>query len=97
MTEEIENRRELAAAADPPLGTSESEDPCLDGEELTIDQDWLSGFLLRWVLAEEYLALERTEGLPEERALEVLIKRDIPTLLSELARSRPDLLFRRVG
>jgi hypothetical protein len=59
-----------------------------------IDQDWISGFLTRWILAEQFLALERTEGLREEHAVQVLIKRDIPALLSELARSRPDLNFR---
>lgn len=67
-----------------------------DSEESDLDQEWLSSFLLRWVLSEQYLALERIHSFPEEHALEVLIKHDIPTLLSELARSRPDLVFRAI-
>lgn len=97
VTEEIESGRDAARASGAGLGLRGTEDINVEEDEVAVDQDWLSGFLLRWVLAEEYLTVERTEDLVEEHALEVLIKRDIPTLLSELSRSRPDLLFRRTG
>ena len=75
-------------------GAARVDDGAESDEEAHLDQDWLSNFLLRWVLAEEYLLLDKTGGCPEAHAVGVVIKRDIPLLLKELVRHRPDLTFR---
>jgi hypothetical protein len=90
LTDQIEEERNSECAA---RSHSDGSGPVAEG---AIDQEWISGFLLRWIMAEQFLAFERTEGVPEERAVQVLIKRDIPILLSALAQSRPELSFRAV-
>lgn len=50
--------------------------------------------MIRWKLAEQFL-FENPDTLEAGKmALEVLICRDMPTLLQELLRCRPDLLDR---
>jgi hypothetical protein len=56
----------------------------------TFDQDEIKRIMIRWRLAEEYLS-DPNNSLPSEHALRVLIKQDVPSLLKEVIRLRPDL------
>jgi hypothetical protein len=45
----------------------------------------------RWQLALEYLAETQMDHLPEEHAVRVLIRSDLPRLIRELTRLTPEL------
>jgi hypothetical protein len=45
----------------------------------------------RWQLALEYLAETQMDHLPEEHAVRVLIRSDLPRLIRELTRLKPEL------
>ena len=55
------------------------------------DQDSIKEIMIRWTLAQEYLSYLDLELLPREHALRVLIKQDVPNLLREVVRLRPEL------
>jgi hypothetical protein len=57
---------------------------------VTFDQEEMKRIMIRWRLAEDYLSNE-DESLPSEHALRVLIRQDVPNLLREVIRLRPDL------
>jgi hypothetical protein len=54
------------------------------------DQEEMKRIMIRWRLAEEYLS-ELDQSLPSEHALRVLVRQDVPSLLKEVIRLRPDL------
>jgi hypothetical protein len=56
----------------------------------TFDQEEMNRIMIRWRLAEEYLS-DLDNSLPSEHALRVLIRQDVPSLLKEVIRLRPDL------
>jgi hypothetical protein len=56
-----------------------------------LDHGTLDEIMIRWKLAEVYMADLPLIGLPSDHALRLLIRRDVPTLLKELLRLRPDL------
>ncbi len=56
-----------------------------------VDQDFLSGLIIRWKLAEQYMEDLEMDSLPAERALTTLIQHDVPVLLKEIIRLRPEL------
>jgi hypothetical protein len=56
----------------------------------TFDQEEMKRIMIRWRLAEEYLS-DLDNSLPSEHALRVLIRQDVPSLLKEVIRLRPDL------
>jgi hypothetical protein len=57
----------------------------------TLGQDSIQEIVTRWKVAEEYLSYLEIELLPPEHALRVLIRQDVPSLLKEVIRLRPDL------
>jgi hypothetical protein len=54
------------------------------------DQEEIKRIMIRWRLAEEYLC-DPNNSLPTEHALRVLVRQDVPNLLQEVIRLRPDL------
>jgi len=56
----------------------------------TFDEDSLKEIMIRWTLAADYLSELDMDSLPSEHALRVLIRQDVPNLLNEVIRSRPD-------
>jgi hypothetical protein len=56
-----------------------------------LDQDWMRGLLIRWHLSEAFLATVRLDEVPEENALRTIITRDLPILIKEVLRLRPEL------
>jgi hypothetical protein len=56
-----------------------------------LDQPSLDEIMIRWKLAELYVADLSIRVLPWDHAVRLLIRRDVPTLLQELIRLRPDL------
>jgi hypothetical protein len=57
----------------------------------TFRLDSILGIMIRWRLAEECLSEVDSEALPSENALRVLVREDVPNLLKEVIRLRPDL------
>jgi hypothetical protein len=57
----------------------------------TFDQDSIEEIMIRWTLAQEYLAQLNMSSLPGENALRVLVSQDVPSLLNEIMRLRPYL------
>jgi hypothetical protein len=56
-----------------------------------LDHASLDEIMIRWKLAELHVADLSMKDLPWDHALRLLIRRDVPTLLQELLRLRPDL------
>ena len=56
-----------------------------------LDQSSLEGILIRWKLAENHLLRMSLGALPAEHALRILIRSDVPQLVRELTRLRPEL------
>jgi hypothetical protein len=56
-----------------------------------LDRSLLEGMMIRWKLADEHLLLMPLGKLPAEQALRILIRHDVPMLLGELTRLRPEL------
>jgi hypothetical protein len=57
-----------------------------------VDQDFLDGLIVRWKLAEEHVEDLEMNSLPAEKALAILIQHDVPILLKEIIRLRPELV-----
>jgi hypothetical protein len=57
----------------------------------TFDQDAVEGIIIRWRLAEQYVTDLDMGSLPSEQALLSLIRQDVPNLLKEIIRLRPEL------
>jgi hypothetical protein len=55
------------------------------------DQDAVEGVIFRWRLAEEYVTNLEMDSLPSEHALLALIRHDVPEMLKEIIRLRPEL------
>jgi hypothetical protein len=66
---------------------------CLDrvADLQSVENGWLEEQLIRWKLVEDSLSRIEAASLPEEQALCVLVKRDVPRLIKELTRLRPEL------
>jgi hypothetical protein len=66
---------------------------CLDqvADLQSVENGWLEEQLIRWKLAEDSVSRIEVASLPEEQALCVLVKRDVPMLIKELTRLRPEL------
>jgi hypothetical protein len=56
-----------------------------------LDHASLDEIIIRWKLAELHVADLSIKDVPWDHALRLLIRRDVPTLLQELLRLRPDL------
>ena len=56
-----------------------------------IDRDWINELFIRWKLAEDYVSYLDMASLPAEEALLRLMRDDIPALVRELTRLRPEL------
>jgi hypothetical protein len=61
------------------------------GPVQALDHGTLDEIMIRWKLAGVYMADLPVLGLPWDHALRLLIRRDVPALLKELLRLRPDL------
>lgn len=56
-----------------------------------LDQDWMRGMLIRWRLSEAFISSAQLDELPEESALRTIVTRDLPILIREVLRLRPEL------
>ncbi|MBV9405192.1 MAG: hypothetical protein JO211_07595 [Acidobacteriaceae bacterium] len=57
-----------------------------------IDAGWISDLVVRWKLAEEYVADLAMPGAPTAAdAVKRLVSQDLPLLLREVIRLRPEL------
>ncbi|MGI8960018.1 MAG: hypothetical protein ACR2IV_09710 [Bryobacteraceae bacterium] len=56
-----------------------------------LDHGSLDEIMIRWKLAELLVADLAVKDLPWDHALRLVIRRDVPRLLQELLRLRPDL------
>ena len=60
----------------------------------SINRDWIDGLIIRWKTADDFVAgLSDMKRAAELAALRRVIRRDIPALLHELTRLRPDLVL----
>jgi hypothetical protein len=57
-----------------------------------LDHASLDEIMIRWKLAELHVADVPMQDLPCDHAVRLLVRRDVPTLLQELIRLRPDLV-----
>jgi hypothetical protein len=55
------------------------------------NQDAVDEIIIRWRLAQEYVTVLEMESLPAAHALLVLVRQDVPNLLKEIIRLRPEL------
>jgi hypothetical protein len=55
------------------------------------DFERASGAVIRWKLAQACLANMKVGSLPGERALQILVDEDVPKMIDELFRLRPEL------
>ena len=63
-----------------------------DPEPVSIDSGWISDFIRRWKLADDYVSdLANPEAPPAEHAVKRLVRVDVPVLMKELVRLRPEL------
>jgi hypothetical protein len=58
-----------------------------------LDRSLLEGMMIRWKLADEHVFLMQLGELPAEHALRILIRQDVPILVGELIRLRPELAY----
>ncbi len=56
-----------------------------------IDRDWLDGFLVRWKLSDDYFNTPCSAALSAEQTVRRLLRQDVPFLVQELLRLRPEL------
>lgn len=59
-----------------------------------IDSNSLQALMIRWKLAEQFISDNPDAIETGNMALRVLIEQDLPTLIHEVLRLRPDLLDR---
>ena len=59
--------------------------------ETNLDRQWFEGVITRWNTADEFVSFFDTELLPLDHALRQFVGKDVPQLIGELARFRPDL------
>lgn len=85
-------RVELSGSSFPVMGIRSKEKSTMSATatRATFDQEEMKRIMIRWRLAEDYLSNE-DDSLPSEHALRVLIRQDVPSLLREVIRLRPDL------
>jgi hypothetical protein len=57
----------------------------------SINQDWIDGLIVRWKTAGDFVARLDARERIEVNALQRILRRDIPALVQELTRLRPDL------
>jgi hypothetical protein len=74
-----------------PMDAVPMDDASFGGE--FIDRDWINELFIRWKLADEYVADLEMVSLPAEEALVRLMRHDIPALVRELTRLRPELAY----
>jgi hypothetical protein len=55
------------------------------------DREWFQGILNRWNIADEFVRFLDAELLPKAHPLRQFVGMDVPQLIAELARFRPDL------
>jgi len=57
----------------------------------SVTQDWIDGLIVRWKTADDFIARLDTKEVPQMNALRRILRRDLPALIEELTRLRPDL------
>jgi hypothetical protein len=55
------------------------------------DFERAAGMVIRWKLAQACLANLKVGAMPGERALQILVDDDVPRIIDELFRLRPEL------
>jgi hypothetical protein len=60
--------------------------------EAVFDREWLSEALARWKIGDEFVRYLDAELLPAEHPLRQVIGQDLPEVMRELVRLRPDLV-----
>jgi hypothetical protein len=56
-----------------------------------LDRQWFHGVRARWKTADEFVEFFDSELIPADHALRQFVGKDVPQLIGELARFRPDL------
>ena len=59
--------------------------------ETSLDRQWFQGVMARWNIADEFVKFLDPELLPRDHAVRQFVGMDVPQLIAELARLRPDL------
>jgi hypothetical protein len=59
--------------------------------QTNLDHQWFHGVMTRWKMAEEFVRFFDAELIPANHPLRQLVGKDVPQLVGELARFRPDL------
>ena len=60
----------------------------------SINRDWIDGLIIRWKTADDFITdLDAAKRGADIAALKRVIRRDVPALLQELTRLRPDLAY----
>ena len=57
----------------------------------SINQDWVAGLITRWKTADDFVTALDNRGGAQVAALRRIIRRDLPALIEELTRLRPEL------
>lgn len=57
----------------------------------SIDRDWLDGLIIRWKTADDLVDRLYTREGAQIGALRRILRRDVPALIKELTRLRPEL------
>ena len=70
--------------------------PFITGQkvETNFDRQWFQAVMARWNIADEFVRFLDPELLPKDHALRQFVGMDVPQLIAELARFRPDLFPR---
>jgi hypothetical protein len=59
--------------------------------ETNFDRQWFRGVVTRWKMADEFVRFFDSELIPADHPLRQVVGKDVPQLIGELARFRPDL------
>ena len=60
-----------------------------------IDKYWVDDMMRRWWLSVEYIDGLESGSLPAQEALRHILQSDLPLIMKELTRLRPDLTLSR--
>jgi hypothetical protein len=61
--------------------------------QTNFDREWFQGVMNRWNISDEFVRFLDAELLPRDHPLRQFVGIDVPQLIGELARFRPDLFL----
>ncbi len=60
--------------------------------QFDLNREWMEASIMRWKAAEEYISYLDLELLPRDHVSREFINSDVPKVVREFTRLRPDLL-----